>query len=99
MSEEKKLDDVLVTNEKHEYRISLSKLIGKNVKDIRITFRKYGNDIAAIIHDIALEDGSELDVGVVFDEAYVSPYEEMEGLDDATVKRLYEESRKREEGE
>ena len=76
-----------------DYRISLSKLIGKEVQDVVGYLSQEFGDVSFKLTKIVLADGSEMGVGGEHDHPYLVSYgeDDQPNFDDETLEALYEE--------
>lgn len=85
-----KLEDVQVD----DYFISLSKLTGKNIKDVICHLSKeFGEDITVVVFRLVFEDGSIMGFEGEHDLPYLTEYrtQKQPNFDDETLSNLYKE--------
>lgn len=88
-----KLTDVL--SDGSNFEISLSKLVGKKVKDVLGYVSGIGNNpLCFTLTNILLEDGSEIGVDALRDFPYLSTYAKypQSNLDEETLEDLFNQS-------
>lgn len=84
-----------------DYRISLVKLTGKQIKDVVGYLASEYSEPAFKVCAIVMEDGTEIGVEGEHDFPYLTPYrtQPQPNMDDDTIERLYKEGNPDEEDE
>lgn len=93
-----KFDDITVPGRTSgTFRVSLSKLIGKPVKDVRGYLSNIGGGITFKLTEIEFDDGTFLSVEGEHDFPYLTEYgrTSQPNFDEPTLVRLYEEGKDR----
>lgn len=82
-----------VRSDKNEWRISLIKLIGKEIADIEGCLTEKFGGVSFKISEVILSDGSSLDVEGEHDFPYLCAYspDAQPNFNDETFKRLHDE--------